>query len=461
MRVARVLVASVGLVASALAVSVPRDALAEPAPVADCQPTPAPPTPPCAPPSDDMIQRAHDAADAITVEDMRGSFDATWSCPMARGYLVEVHVMPTKKARRVVTIPCDTFCGSYATFLVGAKGTPQQQDPVRILPALDVDGDGVADTITQAPSGRITVWLAAGAHRVTMPARGAFAPLDKGYAWLVADSDAVYGFAPETAHAYAITATGTKESKELRDQLWKRTLAARCPVADQDMIEPDSMDTDTRTTPAAPATPAAPVCAGPGADVKTRLAAQITGDIVASVRPHGHRVIGPPYLTWSCNSHDLAVLVDYCEAVSGGSCRDGSNGTHLYSELWTGKADHFTRYDHVERGIGGEEWAVSSQRDLVVESDLDGDGQPDPIIETSRHEGGSSSEDYDLEAFVGGRLIPIITSRSVKTYDTLGIKAIPHGVELVVQTTDDGAPPIKLDEKYVYVRAAHAMTRAK
>jgi hypothetical protein len=293
---------------------------------------------------------------------------------------------------------------------------------------LDVDGDGIAESVTHDAHGVTTVWFSAGTHPVKLNGAGTFVPLAPGQVWLVADGDAGSGFVRSTAHVVRATPAGVVVQPGLVEQMWRDTRAARCPPAaplPQISVAP-------------PVSTAA--CPGPPPSV----AAQLTAGLVAIVTERAHdlgKVIAhsdiehtPDLLSvgWSCSRKFPLAVVSYCLRGDEGHCNSGETGL-LHHELWARRAGNMVMLERVVSTTEPMEWNVHSLTWIAATPDLDGDGDPDAVIVDSSHEDGAMNSQQSYRAFVGGGFVKIASDAcSEVCSDVAVVRAVAGSHDVVV-----------------------------
>jgi len=391
------------------------------APARDCAPRPIePPTATCAPPPDDVVARVHDFFARISVGPSAGGWvvEPTYGCDDARGWLMSATLEPAKDFHGGTRVDCPPArggdCGVVATWLVPPHGAPQLQRDLELAETLDIDGDGHAETLTtDRKTYAQTVWFARGTRPVVMPHGGWWTPWQHGYVRFVGDGDPTLGFVREGAHVSRVTPAGLADAPDIADALWRDTVAARCPAAN--VLADGPLD--------APTGGGVPSCIAPGAALETQLAAQVTDQLVARARDRARYLIdGRPAFQWSCNRTQLAAVVTYCEGAAESSCVGGDNKSDWVHDVWVGTPAELTLLDRFTSGSEIMEWSVNSMRAIVGYADLDGDGEPDPILDTSSHEGGATRSEHSFVALVGGRLVEL-DAMSVATDHTIAVLA--------------------------------------
>jgi hypothetical protein len=354
--------------------------------------SPAPPTAACPAPPADVVARTTALVAAIADAEGGWAPKLRFGCELSRGWLVAASFRPTPAFGDGVPTPCPPAadsCGVDATWIMPPAGAAELLRGVVLDTNLDVDGDGMAESMTHDDRGA-TVWFDAGTKPVRITRAGSLVPWQHGYVLADLDGDIVHGFVRGSAHVYRVEPSGITARDDIASAMWESTVAARCPVAD--VIVPGA------TSPAPPS----PLPACPGPDAAQR---RISDEIAARIRARGMRITdGAPDIRWSCNRADPLAVVTYCEGLAVNACGD-EHGTWVH-ELWAARGVPAL----VRRTTSGsvlEEWAVTETVAIVTALDLDGDGQLDPIIESVSHEGGATRSQHALEAYVGGKLVAI------------------------------------------------------
>lgn len=405
---------SIVVVAGALAHVHPGPARAEP----DCAPHPIESaTTSCPEPGIEVVARAQAAVAAVARPDpdivMKPGL--RFGCELARGWFVEARFEPVAGFRggNPVQCPGGGDCGVTATWLVPPTGAVKLMPGALLAYNLDIDGDGVAETITTSAKGEMTVWFDRGRKPVTPRQRGTWYGWKRGHVLAQLDGDPALGFTRSTARAYRVTAAGVEEARDVVEALWRDSVAARCPVAD---VFP-AVEPGTPPSPPPRGARASRSCTGPGDDLKVRLSAQVVRAIGDRARAHATLVTdGAPVFDWSCNRRDVAALVTYCEGTAAGACMN-ERGT-WWHEVWVLRGGAMTMVDRSSSGSVLLEWSYTGAAWIAGDADLDGDGEPEPILEHTSCEGGSGRCEHSYRALVRGARLAITSLTAGKGEDT-------------------------------------------
>lgn len=375
-----------------------------------CEPEP-PPSASCPAPSEAIVQQTQALLAKIALGESAGAGDpkVSYGCEVAEGWLVTAAFSPVASFKGGVRAPCPPAvgddCGVIATWLVPARGAPRLLPGVDKLDSLDLDGDGRPEAITTARKVQ-TVWFDGGRKRVQVRPPGVWAPLRGGHVLLDADGDPRLGFVKERARAFRVEPAGVSEAPGLVEELWQRTAAARCPAAQ--VILP--ADVQGR----APSTQA---CQEPSA-AKQRLSDEVLRAVTDRARQRGTFLTdGPPTFEWSCNPRELIAVVTYCEGREANDCSE-EVGTWVH-DVWTERAGAAVLLARRTSGSAHMEWLYTGRLRLLTHADLDGDGDPDPILNYMECEGGSEICEHEYLCVVGGRLLTIAHRGLPNEYDSI------------------------------------------
>lgn len=379
----------------------PRTAHACPA-----SPSPPPaPAPSCPAPPDATLARARAAIDRA-IEPGHPPPDLIVSCPVAGGWLIGAAFTPRATFTRGVAPPCPAAagdCGVQATWRLSPRGDATLLPGVVLAPSLDVDGDGVAESVTHDARGATSVWFANRRRPVTLTGVGQFAPRAPGQVWLVADGDADAGFVRATARAFRVGPSGAIAQPALVEPMWQDTRAARCPAI-------------SAAPPVAVAPPiATSTCPGPPPSVAAALTASLVTTVTARARDLGavlgeldHPGASRLDVTWSCSRQAPLALVTYCLRRDDGGC-DSAEAGLLHHELWGRRAGTMVLLERVASTTEAMEWNIHQTIALVGSPDLDGDGDPDAMILDTEREDGAIDHVVVYRGFVGGGFVKLVS----------------------------------------------------
>ena len=161
---------------ASLLVAAPRDAslLTSHAAITGCEErlTP-PPTAACAAPPADVVKRATALVAASSAPD-GGEPTIRFGCELSSGWLVDANFFPSPAFHDGIEPPCPPaagYCGVDATWILPPSGDARLLRGAVLDANLDVDGDGVAESVTHA-DGITTVWFDAGRKPVRLTHAG-------------------------------------------------------------------------------------------------------------------------------------------------------------------------------------------------------------------------------------------------------------------------------------------------
>jgi hypothetical protein len=327
-----------------------------------------------------------------------------------------------------------------AVWLVPHRGAAQLQPDMQLVTNLDVDGDGVAEAITATPK-RETVWFDRGRKPVDVSPLGSWIPWGHGHVLAILDGDAAQGFVRATAKVVVVTPKGAVSSPDVADALWKNSVAGRCPVKDVIAPNPDG-GWGTPADAAAPASSEHPPepCKPPSVAVTGPVAKRILDSVFARERERGLVIAeGPPELAWSCRRNDLAVVVTYCEGTEAMAC-DAEHGVWMH-EIWTARGGSPSLLERTSTGSVLMEWSHNGAVTIAGHADVDGDGDLDPIIESSDHEGGSGTTSHLYRVLVGGALKKIVTRDTPEDPIVRGVHRAGTSDAIVIEIPEGSNAP--------------------